>query len=99
MDDPHDAEEKGNSDNGANQFQSGSESLSSADNLAAGIEKSVPNAVTLPDETNTLTCGTTKAGKRMSFKLICSILFVLLAIFCSLQYIDDHHEYRHLIPT
>ncbi|KAI6697060.1 hypothetical protein NL676_017179 [Syzygium grande] len=91
IDDPHDAKEKENSNDGAEQFQGGFESLSSADNVAAGQENLAPSAMTPQDVTR-------KAGKRMAFKLICSILTVLLAISCSLQYIDDH-EYRHLVPT
>lgn len=98
IDDPHDAREKENSDDGAEQFQGASESVSSADNTAAGQEKSAPSAVAPLDGTDTLTFGTRKAGRRAAFKLICSVLFVLLAIFCSLQFIDDH-EYRHLVPT
>ncbi|KAI6697057.1 hypothetical protein NL676_017176 [Syzygium grande] len=91
IDDYHDAKEKENSNDGAEQFQGGFESLSSADNVAAGQENSAPSAMTPQDVTR-------KAGKRMAFKLICSILTVLLAISCSLQYIDDR-EYRHLVPT
>lgn len=97
-DDPHDAKEKENSDDGAKQFQGASESRSSADNIVAHLEKPVPNTVTLPDETKTPTFGTRKAGRRTAFKLICSVLFVLLVMFCSLHYIDDH-EYCHLVPT
>ncbi|KAI3437084.1 uncharacterized protein J3R85_005824 [Psidium guajava] len=98
-DDPHDAKEKENSDDGAKQFQGGSESPSSANNIVAHLEKPVPNTVMLPDETKTPTFGPRKAGRRTAFKLmICSILFALLAIFCSLHYIDDH-EYCHLVPT
>ncbi|KAF8043580.1 hypothetical protein BT93_A1795 [Corymbia citriodora subsp. variegata] len=98
IDDPLDAKEKENSNDGVEQLQGVSESLSSADNTVAGQEMSVPSAVTPLDGTDTLAFGTRKAGRRAAFKLICSILFVLLAIFCYLQYTDDH-EYRHLVPT
>lgn len=87
---------------GGEQFLEGSESVSSTEDVPA--EQPEPNVqvtheVIPGNTTDTRGVGMKKAGKKISFKLICGLIFSILAIFLSLLWIDTQDEGVYLVPT
>ena len=84
---------------GGEQFQEGSESVSSTEDVPAEPSVQVSHEVTPGNTTNTQGVGMKKAGKKISFKLITGLIFSRFANLVSLLWINTQDGGHYLVPT
>ena len=84
---------------GGEQFQEGSESVSSTEDVPAEPSVQVSHEVTPGNTTKTQGVGMKKAGKKISFKLITGLIFSRFANLVSLLWINTQDGGHYLVPT
>ncbi|KAK9290885.1 hypothetical protein L1049_009064 [Liquidambar formosana] len=87
-----------NLSSGGEQFQVGSESVSSTEDVPTDVDVQVSHEVFPGSKTEIQKLGIEKTRWKRAFQLLCG-LFVLFAVFASLLWIDNEDEGYNLVPT
>jgi hypothetical protein len=81
------------------EYQGGPESVSSTDDVLTDADLHVSQEAVPEDKTETQRPGLQKARQKATSKFVCGLLFVLLAVFTPLLWMNDQDEGYYLVPT
>lgn len=81
------------------EYQGGPESVSSTDDVLTDADLHVSQEAVPEDKTETQRPVLQKARQKTTSKFVCGLLFVLLAVFTPLLWMNDQDEGYYLVPT